>query len=173
MLEILMTERRAPSHFISLTCRLTGKIFLFDTCASHSIVSSKSFAPAVKDPKVFHWLDPQMKLTSQGSTTLELDFGQKHSISWQFDVLDKVSHNLCGMDFMTFYNVSLNAKSKTVSFNNDVVIPPLSRRRLKKKESGGKKGKRRDGKGEWRHEKKQKRGDRRKREKWWERRKER
>ena len=130
-----MTDDQTNSQFISRICKNSGKTFLFDTCASHSIVSSRDFEPAVYRTKEFHWLDPAMKIQSQGAITLELDFGQKHSISWEFDVIDNIAHNLCGLDFMQYYNITLHPQTKSISFNNDLILPPLPRRRQRTKKT--------------------------------------
>ena len=93
--------------------------FIFDTAATDSVVPESLFSPTTNETKSFSWISDGVALNSIGTIVLDLDFGQKNTLSWQFCVLPKITTCLIGMDFMDFYNVTLLTQTRQVIFGGD------------------------------------------------------
>lgn len=117
MKQILLSSSPDPS-FIIRKCRINNIPFVFDSAASCSVVPSRYFTKFHGEKKCFSWISDDIRMESQGKVTLNLDFGQPNSLSWQFHALENINFGLIGMDFMKTYNVILYPKSKMVIFKD-------------------------------------------------------
>ena len=97
-------------------CLNTKQWFLFDSCCSASLCSSKFFEPETCCSTTFNWIDNKLKLQSIGTTVLNLQFENKQKLTWKFHVLKNIDCNIIGVDAMKKHGIILDILNKSVTF---------------------------------------------------------